>query len=169
MTTSNIAQRKQVSSEASTPGPEYQRLDVFVGNWNMEGQQYDGPFGQDAKIVAVESYEWLAGGFFLIHRLGGKLDATEIACIEIIGFDQASQNYPRYTFYSNGKTNEWQSRETDDAWTVVGDSVMGDKPLKVRCTIVFSNSGREMTSKWEYSGDGSEWKPFWDVKATKAA
>ena len=169
MPTSNTAQSKQVATGASIPGTEHKRLDVFVGNWSVEGQQYDGPFGPDAKIVAVESYEWLAGGFFLLRRLGGKLDSTEIACIEIIGFDESNQNYPRYTFYGNGKTNEWQSRETDDGWTVIGDSVMGDKSLKVRCTIVFSDSGKEMTSKWEYSGDGSEWKTFWDVKATKAA
>lgn len=169
MTTSNIAQSKKLSPATSIPGPEYERLDMFVGNWNIEGQQYDGPFGPEAKIVAVESYEWLAGGFFLLHRLGGRLDATEIACIEIIGFDESSQNYPRYTFYGNGKTNEWQSRETDAGWTVIGDSVMGNKSLKVRCTIVFSDSGKEMTSTWECSSDGSEWKTFWAVKATKAA
>jgi uncharacterized protein DUF1579 len=170
VTTSNVAQSKRlVPPGASIPGPEYRRLDAFLGNWSLEGQQYEGPFGPDAKIVAVESYEWLAGGFFLVHRLGGKLDDTEIACMEIIGFDESSKNYPRYTFYSNGKTNVWQSLETDAAWTIIGDSVMGDKPLKVRCAIVFSESGKEMSSKWEYSSDGSDWKTFWDVKATKAA
>jgi Protein of unknown function (DUF1579) len=168
VTTSNTAQSKKVSSGTSTPRPEYRRLDVFVGNWSMEGQQYDGPFGPNAKVVAVESYEWLAGGFFLLHRLGGKLDSTEIACMEIIGFDEATQNYPRYTFYGNGKTNEWQSQATDTGWTLIGDSTMGDKSLKVRCTIVMSISGEEMTSKWEYSSDGADWKTFWDVKATKA-
>ena len=169
MSTVNVAQSKKVSPAATIPRPEYRRLDPFVGNWRLEGQQYDGPFGPDAKIVAVETYEWLAGGFFLVHRLGGKLDATEIACVEIIGFDESNQNYPRYTFYGNGKTNVWQSQATDTGWTLIGDSTMGNKALKVRCTIVFSESGKHMSSKWEYSGDGSHWKTFWDVRATKTA
>jgi hypothetical protein len=143
-------------------------LDVFVGNWTLEGQQYDGPFGPDAKIVGVESYEWLTGGFFLVHRLGGRLDTTELACIEIIGFDESSKSYPRYTFYSNGRTNEWQSRESDSGWTVIGDSVLGEKSLKIQCTISFDESAKEMTSKWEYSSDGSDWKTLWDVKSTRA-
>jgi hypothetical protein len=170
VTTSNIAQSKRaIQQNRPSPGAEYRPLDVFVGNWSLEGQQYDGPFGPDAKIVGVESYEWLTGGFFLVHRLGGRLDTAEIACIEIIGFDESSQNYPRYTFYSNGKTNEWQSQQTDAGWTIIGDSVMADTTFKIRCTTLFSDSGNEMTSKWEYSSDGSNWKAFWDVRAVKAA
>jgi ketosteroid isomerase-like protein len=45
---------------------------------------------------------------------------------------------------------------------------MADKSLKVRCTTVFSDAGKTMTGKWEYSSDGSKWQTFWDVRATKA-
>lgn len=170
MAKSSIAQSKsaQTSTQPTKPGPEYRRLDVFVGTWNLEGQQYDGPFGPAAKVTAVETYEWLVGGLFLIHRFGGRLEAAEIACVEIIGYDYSSQSYPRYSFYSDGKTNEWRGREADGAWTLIGDSLMEDKSLKVRCTTVFSNAGKTMNAKWEYSSDGSRWQTFWDTEATKA-
>jgi hypothetical protein len=51
MANSNTAQSKQAQApkRLGKPGPEYRRLDVFVGKWKMEGQQYDGPFGPAAK------------------------------------------------------------------------------------------------------------------------
>lgn len=170
MTTRSIAQKQQpeVSEQPLKPGPELRRLDRFVGTWNMEGRQYDGPFGPAAKISAVETYEWLIGGFFLVHRLGGRLDSAEIACVEIIGYDDSTQSYTRYSFYSNGKTNQWQEREGDGTWTLVGYSQIQGGTLKVRCTTVFQDSGTQMTGKWEYSSDGSNWQTFWDVTATKA-
>lgn len=169
MTKSSIAQSKaaQISMQQPEPGPGYRRLDAFVGKWSIKGQQYHGPFGPAAEITAVETYEWLVGGFFLIHRFGGRLGSAEIACIEIIGYDDSSRSYPRYSFYSNGKTNEWQGREGDGAWTLIGDSLMEGTSLKVRCTNVFSDSGKKMTAKWDYSSDGSNWQTFWDVESTK--
>lgn len=171
MTSRSIAQKKQSESSEppQNPGPELSRLDIFVGTWKMEGQQYDGPFGPAAKITAVETYEWLIGGFFLVHRLGGRLEAAEMACVDIIGYDDSTQCYTRYSFYSNGKTNQWQEGEVDGNWTLVGDSQIEGKTLKVRCTTVFNDSATQMDAKWECSSDGSNWQTFWDVKATKAA
>jgi Protein of unknown function (DUF1579) len=164
MTKSSSAQAPE---QPSTPGLEHRRLDVFVGKWNMEGQQYDGLIGPAAKINAVNTYQWLTGGFFLVHRFEGHVGDSEAACIEIIGHDAASQSYPTHSFYNNGITNEWRARERDGVWTFTGDWQLGGKSLKVRCTTVFSDSGNTMTGKWEHSSDGSNWQTFWDVKATK--
>ena len=55
------------------PGPEHERLGPFVGRWTTTGRQYTGPFGPEAEFTATESFEWLTGGYFLIHRLEGRL------------------------------------------------------------------------------------------------
>lgn len=143
-------------------------MDVFVGKWNMEGQQYEGLIGPAAKITAVNSYEWLTGGFFLVHRFDGRVGDGEAACIEIIGRDASSQSYPTHSLYNNGITNEWQARERDGIWTLTGEWQMADKSLKVRCTTVFNDDGNTMKGKWEHSSDGSTWQTFWDVEATRA-
>lgn len=105
----------QVPKQPSTPGPMYRRLDIFLGNWNMEGQQYEGLIGPAAKINAMETYEWLTGRFFLIHRFEGRVGDAEAACIEIIGHDASSQSYPTHSFYNNGITKEWQARVNSTA------------------------------------------------------
>ena len=158
----------QIPEEAPKLGPEHKRLNVFVGKWNMEGQQHEGLVGPAAKITAVETYEWLSGGFFLIHRFDGKVGDYEAACIEIIGNDPSSQSYSWRSFYNDGRTNEWRGDEREGTWMLSGHWQMAGQPMNVRCTIVFSDGGNTMTGKWEHSSDGSKWKIFWDVKAKKA-
>ena len=45
---------------------------------------------------------------------------------------------------------------------------MAGKSLKVRCTVVFSDSGNTMEGKWEQLSEDSKWQIFWQVVATKA-
>ena len=149
--------------------PELNKLNVFIGKWNIEGNQYEGPFGPTAKITTVETCEWLPGGLFLIHRLTGNVGEQKIACIEVIGYDEKTKSYPTHSFYNDGKTNEWQSREDNGTWTLTGNSQADGKPIKVRSTTIFSNNNNSITVKWEKSNDGLEWETFWDINATKVS
>lgn len=151
------------------PGPDHKRLEIFVGTWHMEGQQYAGQFGPAAKVTAVNTYEWLTGGFFLVHRLEGHMDDHDMACIEIIGHDASSQSYPTHAFYNDGNAKVWQLRERGGTWTLTGDWQKAGESLNVRCTTVFSDADHTMTANWDYSIDGSNWQRFMDAKATKAS
>jgi hypothetical protein len=154
--------------EPRTPGPADSRLDAFVGRWNLEGRAHDGPFGPTATVTAVETYDWLPGGLYLIHRFTGRLGDKPMACIEIIDYDEASESYLTRSFYGDGTSNVWRSREHDGTWTLAGEWQAGGEVLLVRCTAVFGDGGRTLTGKWEYSDNGSGWHPFWETKATKA-
>jgi hypothetical protein len=149
--------------QPSTRGPEHKRLEVFVGKWKTDGNAYDGPFGSAATISAEETYEWLPGGLFLIHRLQGHLGDDQMACIEIIGYDTSSETYLVRSFYNDGTRNVWQLRERDGIWTFSGDWKTNRQTLHVRCTAAFKDAGRTLTGEWEYSGDGSSWQRFWDT------
>ena len=158
----------EINKPSHQPSSAYQLLNVFVGKWETEGQQYEGVVGAAAPITALETYEWLAGELFLVHRFEGHVGDKEAACIEIIGYDAVSGSYPTHTFYNNGKRQEWQSSETEGVWTITGEWQMAGKPTKVRCTIFFSDDGNTMIGKWEYLNDESNWQTFWDVKAMKS-
>jgi hypothetical protein len=149
------------------PGPEHRRLDIFAGQWSKVGQAFGSPFGPAAQIAAVERFEWLQGQLFLVHRLEGHLDDTEIACIEVIGYDASSQSYAVHSFYNDGNQGQWRAQERDGTWTFTGDWPVAGETLKVRQTVVFDDDGRTMTGRWEYSRDGSSWHLFWDTTLTK--
>ena len=157
------------SPEPPKPGPGHQRLNEFVGQWHTEGQQHEGPVGPAARTSAVETYEWLTGGLFLIHRFQGRVGDNDAACIEVIGHDAQTQTYPIHTFYNNGIAQQWESRESDGIWTLTGDWQIKGQAMKVRLTTVFSDDGSIMTGKWEFSQDGSSWNTFWDVIARRAS
>lgn len=140
---------------------------MFVGKWNLEGRQLEGIVGPAAKVAAVQTYEWLTGGFFLIHRFEGRVGNGEAACIEIIAYDPTLQHYIMRTFFNDGRMNEWQAFVDDNVWLQTGDWEMRGKSMKIRCTTELSDDGNTITSKWEHSSDGSTWQTFWDVRATK--
>jgi len=159
---------KKTDASVSSPKPtvEHARLAAFVGKWKIRGHQLEGPIGPAAEITATETFEWLSGRFFLIHRFDGRVGDGLAACVEIVGYDAASQSYPVHTFYNNGVQNEWRYRPDGNTWTLTGEWPMPDGPAPVRCTVAFSDGGRTMTGTWEIRR-GEGWITFWDVRSTK--
>lgn len=153
--------------EAHAADPEHDLLDVFVGMWHMEGRQLDGPAGPAVAINALQRYEWLQGGQFLVHRFEGRIGNSPAACVEVIGYDADRQTFRAHTFYDNGRMNVWDIVEHDGRWSAFGDWNSGDRSLKIRCTTKFSDDGATMSSTWEHSNDGHRWHVFWEVSARK--
>ena len=170
MTTITITKSKDaiVSKPPAKPSAGHRSLDVWLGEWNTQGQQYEGPVGPAAKITATDTFEWATGEFFMVHRFEGKVGDSDASCIEIIGYDSEIKSYPTHTYYNTGLTNDWQSHESDGTWTLTGDWDMAGKKAKARCTTLFSHDGNTMTGKWEMSIEGGTWQTFWDTKGTKA-
>jgi len=148
------------------PSPEHQRLAVFLGKWIFEGQAQASPYGPAGKVTSVDTFEWLPGGFFLEHHWDVKQAGTQIIGMEIIGYEGASKAYTSRFFDNFGNSGSIRGTLSGNIWTFTADSVVGGKPLKERGTVVVT--GDAITSKWEYSTDGSKWLPNFDVKGARA-
>jgi hypothetical protein len=144
-----------------------QRLEAFVGEWRTEGEQLDSAVGPAAAISATQTYEWLQGNAFLIHRFDGMVGTSNASCIEIIGVDRETDRCRAHTFYNNGLINVWDVEFAGDEWQLNGDWNMGGRQMKVRCKITFGDNGTTMYSRWEHSVDGRVWQAFWDLTARK--
>ncbi|MEP6491882.1 MAG: DUF1579 family protein [bacterium] len=170
MTRHATAQGK--TTRESTPQPtiraEIRRLEVFVGTWHTEGKQYEGSVGPAAPVTAVETFEWLTGELFLIHRFQGQVGGAASACIEVIGYDPSTDAYPARTYYNNGIINDWQYEDHGKIWILAGEWMMGDERTYVRCTTRFSDDDNTRSGRWESSADGVNWQTYWDVTATRA-
>ena len=149
------------------PGPDHERLGAFVGRWRKEGQAIESPFGPAAPVTAVESFEWLAGRYFLVHRLDGRLGDTEMACIEVMGYDAARERYFARSFYNDGNSTEWRGHVSRGKWTFTGDWKLGRRRFKVRHTLVPDKTGNTMMGTWRYSERGSRWRTFWVTRLTR--
>jgi hypothetical protein len=156
------------SPAPAKPGAEHQRLGAFVGTWNTEGQALESPYGPAGKLSAVDTYEWLPGGFFLSHKWDVKQGSAQFQGLEIIGYDARNKAYTSRFFDSMGNSGTFRARVQGNAWTWTGDSDVGGKPLKERCTIVIVRAD-VYTNKCEYSVDGVKWQLNFEQRSTRAA
>jgi hypothetical protein len=143
-------------------------LEKLVGKWHTEGQQYEGPLGAAAPFAAVEVFEWLEGGHFLVHRLDGHLGGQTAACVEVLGKREDGQ-LVAHTFYSDGKRNDWVVKADGPSlvWSGVWPKSSGGSS-QVRYTMSFEDAGNTLVGKWEQSADGQTWQVFLDARGTKA-
>jgi hypothetical protein len=58
---------------------EHERLAVLIGKWKTEGRTREMPDAPAATIDAVDTYEWLPGGFGLLHVVDATVGETRDA------------------------------------------------------------------------------------------
>ena len=147
-------------SESQSPqrSAAHRKLDVFVGNWHAVGTSYgEGPAG--APWTSDESYEWLPGGFFLLHRWKAMTGQKEFIGTEILGYDEAEGGYFTRFFDNSGFHPEYRASVDGDVWTF-------SEP-QTRATVTVEDGGKRMRFAWQWRNGGSEWMPLCDRVATR--
>ena len=160
---------------ARTPGPQIQRLGALVGRWRSEGHIVGDP---PIPILGTDIYEWLAGGFFLVHHVDVVIGDQPVQAIEIIGEEQdtATESFTARA-YDNLGSETLMRAEVDDqgVWTFTGSAdvapvaqpTSADTSGAVRSTLRVSADGKNMTAKWERSDDGTTWQSWMDMTFTR--
>lgn len=154
---------KLASASAVQPSPEdgRRRLEALIGRWSTEGETVDGPSEPPARIAGTDTYEWLGGGFFVVHRVDVRFGDEQVEAIEVIGYDAASGTYPTHAFDSRGGATTYQMRERDGTWTITGETE--------RSTLAPAGDGATMHASWERSDDGRTWRPWMEIRLARTA
>jgi len=134
----------------SSPIPELERLNVFIGRWLTEGETVAEDSAPAAPIIASDVYEWAPGGHFVMHPTYGRIGSMAVGGLEVIGFDASTGQFQTYFFDSEGNTVRRTLSNRDGVWT-------SQRP-HVRCRAEFSGDGRTLTAHHERSDDGEHWK-----------
>jgi hypothetical protein len=155
---------------APTPSPETQRLGALVGRWRSEGLVVADP---PVPITGTDIYEWLPGGFFLVHHVDVVIGLQKVQALEVIGeYDPATESYDCRAYDNEGNVTTMRARVDDHGvWTFTGGGDvaaaarpdLGDAPGSVRSTLKVSAGRSRMTAQWERSLDGSTWQPWMDM------
>src|SRR5687768_5738743 len=87
-----------------TNGIEYDRINKFVGRWNTEGRILPTATSPEIKISGTDSYEWLPGEFFLLHKVNVLVGDDKNQTLEIIGFDSAKNQYTMQHYDNKGNS-----------------------------------------------------------------
>jgi hypothetical protein len=139
--------------------PEHELLNSLIGKWITEGETIPTDGAPPIKIQASDIYEWVAGGFFVVHTAYARIGDTDAGGIEIIGYDPEAKKFRTHFFDSDGNVSHQDLTFHDGTWTWSGPHV--------RATGVLSDDGRAMPTRHEWSDDGVNWRPSMDVTLWK--
>ena len=141
------------------PGPEYQLLEIFIGKWINEGNTIASADGPAVPILTSDVYEWMPGGFFVLHTAYGRIGTLDVGGTEILGYDAASQTYRTHFFDSQGNISSQEVTASGDTWKWTGE--------QTRCTAVFTDQGKTQTAHHERLDAQGNWVPSMEVTLTK--
>jgi hypothetical protein len=107
------------------------------------------------------------GGFFVEWRGEQKGPSGRSQWYGVDGYDAMNKRYTWIGFNSEGEVDSLTY--TIDGTTVHNSGTMlkGEKQLKIRSTIVFTDDFMSIVEKWEISVDGQAWMPQFENKWTK--
>jgi hypothetical protein len=156
-------------AQAPQPGPEHERLGVFVGDWTSEGEMKPSPMGPGGKMSGRDHCEWFEGKFAVVCHSEGSSPMGAMKSLGILGYSAEDGTYTYYGTDNSGMTMTTVAKGTveNDTWTYTDESKMGGMTIKSRYTMkVLSPS--EYTFKWEMLGEDGEWLTAAEGKNTKA-
>lgn len=138
-----------------------EQLGRFVGEWNTEGFVY--ATGDDPGVIVkgTDSYEWLPGNFFLLHKVDVMMGDDTNQTFEIIGYDGVQKRFTLQYYDNKGNSGQMTATVTNDEWIITGETLQ----FKGR----FNTIGNEFSGVWEKHDEALPWKPFMDIKLTRSS
>lgn len=141
------------------------KLDVFIGKWHAEGQSYaegqqkDNPLASAVPWISDESYEWLAGNFFILHTWDAKLGDSVFIGTEIIGYDEKEGGFFTRFFDNGGFHPDYKATVNGNVWNFTAASS--------RAKVTVDDDKNKMFFKWEWRKEENDWLPLCDRVATR--
>ena len=147
-------------SDQSSQQRILERLNMFVGEWNLEAS-----FVQPAASGRAV-FEWILDGQFLSERT--EVSSGAPGSIAVVGLDASDQAYTQHYFDSRGIARIYSMTFDGATWTLLRNAP-DFSPLDFwqRFTATFSPDGRTITGSWELSKDGSQWEHDFDLICRK--
>ncbi len=143
-----------------TPPSALQHLKVFIGQWQINGQNLDGaPLGADLPVTGEQSYEWFPGHFFMISRWERQFGDGQYTGLGIISYDPATHFFSASNYDNLGYARTYKLYQEHGAWKYVGE--------QERATLEFSPDGNTYNEYWEIAEEGGNWMPLCRLEGRK--
>jgi hypothetical protein len=148
-----------MATENTQPTSAHTLMGALEGRWRTEGKTVVMKDSPSIAIAGTDTYEWLPGGFFMIHHVDVRMGQDEARTLEVIGYDVATNTYPTTFFDNQGNTGSYRATVNQGVWTFQG--------VADRATLTISNDGTTMQAHWERSDDGIQWQDWMFISLTR--
>ena len=136
-------------AEDIKPHPALKALEIMAGTWELQGRDYT----TNEEIHGQSTYEWLEGGFFLVHRFRFDYTGRLFTGVEYIGYDEKSRHLKTHVFSNqNPGPLEYTWEVNEDTFVNWFGEVGADNHYQGK----FSEDGKTLIGQWEWPGGGYE-------------
>lgn len=163
-----MAGKRTKAPTQQQPSPALKRLDVLVGEWEIEVSKEGQALARTKSAV-----EWLEGEEFLIQHANAEppLPSTPPEWVThapqrvtaIMGLDDTSEKFTMLYADSRGVFRVYQMSLRDGVWKLWREAPGFSQRFEGR----FSADGKTITAHWDFSSDGSTWERDFDMTYTK--
>ena len=105
-----------------------------------------------------KDYEWMAGGFFLLHHVEAVMGGAEVRTLEVIGENPDGNGYRSWSFDNAGGDATYRAWLDGRTWSIDGEHE--------RFRGEISREGNSLKGRWWQKRDG-EWVPWMDILLRK--
>ena len=140
-------------------------LEPLIGEWSLLAGFDDTP---PVDIGARATFEWLAGGQFLVQRWEVPVPEAPDG-IALIGADPKNEGgYLQHYFDSRGVARVYKMSFEDGVWKLWRDEP-DFSPLEFsqRFAGALSDDGKTIVGTWEINHDGETWEHDFDLTYVK--
>lgn len=144
----------------------HERLEKFIGNWDLEAVFVRAPIEDD--VGARASFEWTLDGAFLLER--SEIDHPDAPNgLVLIAPNADDDGYTQHYFDSRGVVRIYEMTFDGHVWTLTREKPdFSPLDFSQRYTGTFSDDGRAIHGTWEISLDGKTWEKDFDLNYTRA-
>ena len=143
------------------PTAKHRALGVLAGKWITQGTIQATGDAAPSKMCAIDRYEWLPGGFFMLHKVDALIDGTVSQSIEVIGYDAKQACYVTRSYDDQGTSDGFTARLEGRSWSIDGE--------KVRFKGAFDADGSVLAGTWEQRSGEGRWSRWMEIKLRKVA
>jgi len=141
-----------------------ERLEVFVGAWNLEASF---PRFPDVEVRARTDFEWVLDRQFLLQRAEISLPEAPDGLM-VIAVDADRDAYTQHYFDSRGVVRTYQMTFDGRVWTLTRESPdFSPLDFSQRFTGTFDDNGTTIRGQWEICHDGTNWEHDFDLTYSK--
>ena len=134
----------------------YSHLDKFAGKWNTKGLILPTSNSAGIEVSGTDTYEWLPGNFFLLHKVDVKIGSDIVQTHEIIGFDEPNSNFTMQHYDNKGNSGLMTATLMDDLWIFKGETLLFKGG--------FSENDTVFSGVWEQLNNEKIWVPYMNIR-----
>jgi hypothetical protein len=140
---------------------EMKPLSFLIGEWKTEGEILGEEPDTMQRVSGKDTYEWVSGGYFLLHRVDVTMGKDHVEVIELVGpaGTEKDDEFSMHSFDNQGKMTVMKGfLEKKNLFKIEGEGL--------RSTLKVDPDGKVMMITWEQFSQGA-WKRWITMTLTK--